>query len=208
MDIAIVDYGASNLYSVFDAFDRLGEDCRIAQTPEEVLSADRLVLPGVGAAGLAMRALTERGLDEALTEAVRRRGRPFLGICLGMQLLAERLLEFGEHAGLGWCSGDVVPLRELVSDTAHIPHMGWNRVDVEPAAASFFEGIRGAPEFYFAHSFAMKPKDASIVAATSDYHGRFTAAVQFDSVFATQFHPEKSQLVGECLLDNFLTWQP
>lgn len=208
MAIAIVDYGASNLLSVYDAFDRLGEDSEIVSTPEQILAADRLILPGVGAAGMALIALRERGLDQALHESVRVRATPFLGICLGMQLLAERLFEFGEHEGLGWFPGQVVPLRQIVDDAAHVPHMGWNSVEYGAAAGTFFDGFYATPEFYFAHSYAVQTDALELIAATSDHYGRFATAVQFDTVFATQFHPEKSQMAGERLLDNFLQWCP
>lgn len=209
--VAIIDYGAGNLDSVRKAVEFVGGDASIARTPEQVLAADRLILPGVGAAGEAVAGLERTGIDQALNEAVRQRGRPFMGICLGLQLLAERLHEFGEHQGLGWFRGASVPLQGLVPADARIPHMGWNRVQATDAAAGLFKRIRGGGEFYFAHSFTLLPADGEdgILAATTEYGGvTLVAAVIRETVFATQFHPEKSQLNGEHLLSAFLDWAP
>ncbi len=208
MRVGIVDYGAGNLESVRKAFEALGEEPRLLVEPDDVLAADRLVLPGVGAAGEALARLRADGLQEALDEAVRRRGRPFLGICLGMQMLAERLHEFGEHAGLGWIPGSVVALRDRVPEPLRVPHMGWNEIGVAPAAEPLFAGVGRRRRFYFAHSFAFQPDRADAVAATTDYGTQVVAAVLWENVFATQFHPEKSQLVGERLLAAFLDWSP
>lgn len=208
--VAIIDYGAGNLDSVRKAFTHLGADASVVRTPEDVLAADRLVLPGVGAAGEAVRRLREDGLDEALTEAVRGRGRPFMGICLGMQLLAERLTEFGDHRGLGWIAAEAVSLSDLAPTGVRIPHMGWNRVAVTERAEALFWQVRGGREFYFAHSFGLRLAEGSgPLAATSEYGGvPLVAAVLEDNVFATQFHPEKSQVNGERLLGAFLDWEP
>ena len=208
--IAIIDYGAGNLDSVRKALVRVGSETAIARTPEDVLAADRLVLPGVGAAGEAIQRLRRSGLDEALTEAVRVRGRPFMGICLGMQLLAERLHEFGDHAGLGWIAGEAVPLSSLIAAPVRIPHMGWNRVEVADEAEDLFLEVRGRREFYFAHSFSLRLADGEdAMAATTEYGGvPLTAAILDGTVFATQFHPEKSQVNGERLLGAFVDWKP
>ena len=208
MTIAVVDYGAGNLTSVLKMLERLGEEPQIARTPEAILPADRIVLPGVGAAGEAVEKLRGRGLDAALDETVRKKGRPFLGICLGMQLLAERLYEFGEHRGLGWVEGEVRHINEVVDGhDVSVPHMGWNRVDPTPSGMEFFK--RGSPqEFYFAHSYTLRPSDSAVVAAYTGYGVDLVSAVRFDSVFATQFHPEKSQVEGEKLLAAFLDWRP
>ena len=208
--IAIIDYGAGNLDSVRKALAHVGSETEIARTPEEVLAADRLVLPGVGAAGQAIQQLRRSGLDEALTEAVRHRGRPFMGICLGMQLLAERLHEFGDHAGLGWIAGEAVPLGSLMDTPVRVPHMGWNRVEVADKAEGLFWEVRGGRQFYFAHSFGLRlAGDTDTLAATTEYGGvPLTAAILDGSVFATQFHPEKSQVAGERLLGAFVDWKP
>ena len=209
--VAIIDYGAGNLNSVRKAVEFVGGDASIARTPDEVLAADRLILPGVGAAGEAVARLERTGIDQALGEAVRQRGRPFMGICLGLQLLAERHHEFGEHRGLGWIRGEAVSLDGLVSAPARVPHMGWNRVRATAAAGDLFGRIRGGGEFYFAHSFTLRPAagEEGVLAATTDYGGvSLVAAVIRETVFATQFHPEKSQVNGERLLAAFLDWKP
>jgi glutamine amidotransferase len=208
--IAIIDYGAGNLDSVRKALVRVGSETTIARTPEDVLAADRLVLPGVGAAGEAIRQLRRSGLDEALTEVVRVKGRPFMGICLGMQLLAERLHEFGDHPGLGWIAGEAVPLVGLTAAPVRVPHMGWNRVEVADKAEDLFWEVRGRREFYFAHSFCLRlTGGGDALAATTEYGGvPLVAAVLDGTVIATQFHPEKSQVNGEHLLGAFVDWKP
>lgn len=208
--VAIIDYGAGNLDSVRKAVLYAGAEATIATTPEQVLAADRLILPGVGAAGEAIARLRRAGLDEALTDAVRKRARPFMGICLGMQLLAERLHEFGEHAGLGWIGGEAVSLRTMVPDHMRVPHMGWNRVESTDQGEELFSLVRGRREFYFAHSFALSLNgDGAVLAATTEYGGAaVVAAIRKDTIFATQFHPEKSQISGDQLLGAFLEWAP
>ena len=209
MDLRIVNYNASNLGSVQKAITNIGFTARLAETPEEVLGADRLVLPGVGAAGEALEQLRSLGMDEALTEAVCRNGRPLLGICLGMQMLGEKLYEYGEHRGLGWIAGDVVPLRQVIGDELRVPHMGWNRIEPTSDLASNLSGsVRGKRDYYFAHSYTLRVDDPSVVAAYADYGEPLVAAVQWQTVFATQFHLEKSQVAGEKLLEAFLDWAP
>jgi glutamine amidotransferase len=209
MTIAIVDYGAGNLRSVMNVLHYLGESPVLARTPEAIAAADRIILPGVGAAGEAMGKLRERGLDQALDETVRRGGRPLFGICLGMQLLADRLWEYGEHRGLGWVRGDVIHVRDQVRDPdLRTPHMGWNRVEPLPVAQDLFAGINGEREFYFAHSYTLRPWDEAVVAARTTYGAQLVTAVRFETVFATQFHPEKSQVNGEKLIAAFLEWAP
>ena len=152
MKVAIVDYGAGNIESVRNALFAAGADPVVARDTETVAAADRLVLPGVGAAGTAAERLRASGLGEALEDAVRRRGRPMLGICLGMELLGERLKEFGEHRGLGWVPGEVVHLREAGVGQARVPHMGWNLVEPVGDAVRFFQGPERMRTFYFCHS--------------------------------------------------------
>lgn len=206
--VAIVDFGAGNLASVQNALSILGAETRIVQSPEDVRSADRLVLPGVGAAGLALQRMRERGLDEALTEAVRVRGHPMLGICLGMQLVADTLYENGQHRGLGWIRGEVVALED-VGVTENVPHMGWNDVIPFGAAESMFQALpERRRQFYFAHSFTLRVENEQSVAAYTDYGRRLVAAVLDGTVFAVQFHPEKSQQSGEQLIAAFLDWNP
>ncbi len=209
MKTVIVDYGAGNIQSVRNAVYRCGWNSETATTPEEVAAADRIILPGVGAAGKAMTQLRASGLDQALDEAVRGKGRPMLGICLGMQLMARELNEFGRHEGLGWIDGRVAPIRSVVDDDIRVPRMGWCKVDVREQGKALFTAAERRNVFYFAHSFALMTDDATLVAATVEYGGMdFVAAVRWNSVFATQFHPEKSQIAGERLLMAFFDWTP
>jgi glutamine amidotransferase len=208
MKVAIVDYGAGNIESVRNALFASGAEPTIACEPDAVLAADRLVLPGVGAAGAAAERLNANGLADALDEAVRRRGRPMLGICLGMELLAERLFEFGENRGLGWLPGDVVHLREAGVARARVPHMGWNVVEPSGPATRFFQTPERMRTFYFCHSFTLVTSAAEAIAARTTYDAPLVAAVFDGTVFATQFHPEKSQINGQKLIRAFLDWKP
>ena len=213
MGIAIVDYGSGNLRSAEKAFARaLAEAGRagtvtVTSDPGTVASADRIVLPGVGAFGDCRAGLF--GLDgmvEALEEAVRRRARPFLGICVGMQLMADRGLEHGVHEGLGWIRGDVGPLAPR-DRALKVPHMGWNAL--EPAVAHpLLEGIGPGAHFYFVHSYTLMPRDGRDLLAEADHGGRFAAMVGRDNLLGVQFHPEKSQANGLRLISNFLNWGP
>jgi glutamine amidotransferase len=198
--VTIVDYGSGNLRSVQKAFERLGAAATITDDPGAVADAERLVLPGVGAFGDAMRELEARGLVAPITDHIQA-DRPFFGICMGLQLLFETGWEGGRHAGLGVLAGDVA--RFELPAGMKVPHMGWNTVTwcggAGPGAA-----IGDGEYFYFVHSYHARPTDASVVAATSDYGGPFCAAVRRGRLFATQFHPEKSQAVGLRLLCEFL----
>ena len=207
--LALIDYGSGNLRSAEKALVRAAGgrvEVRVTHVPEDVLAADRIVLPGVGAFAACMSALGARpGLREALDEAVRGRGRPFLGICVGMQLMASRGLEFGETPGLGWIPGEVRRLRPS-NPAAKIPHMGWNDL-INPHGPDLIAAIGAAP-MYFTHSFAFWPDDAADVAAEADHGGRFPAAVVRENMAGVQFHPEKSQSAGLALLSRFLEWRP
>ena len=205
--VALIDYGSGNLRSAEKALIRAADgraDIVVTDRPELIAAADRVVLPGVGAFAACMAAFQARaGVVEAMTEAVQGRGAPFLGICVGMQLLATRGLEFGETAGLGWIPGDVKRL-EVDDPRLKIPHMGWN--EVTPAAPNT---LIPAPEtMYFTHSFAFHPSDPADVAATVEHGARFPAAVARGNVAGVQFHPEKSQAAGLALLARFLEWRP
>jgi glutamine amidotransferase len=211
--VALIDYGSGNLRSAEKALQKaaagLARPAAIVTTddPQRIARADLVVLPGVGAFAACMGALRARsGVIEAITEAVKGRGRPFLGICVGLQLLAERGLEFGETAGLGWIEGDV---KRIAPDGARfkVPHMGWNSLDGTLPAA-MFAGLGAQPHMYFTHSFAIFPADAADIAASVDHGGRFTAAVMRGNVAGVQFHPEKSQAAGARLLTNMLEWRP
>ncbi|MBM3517329.1 MAG: imidazole glycerol phosphate synthase subunit HisH [Alphaproteobacteria bacterium] len=212
MRVAIVEYGAGNLASVQGAVVAAGGEPFLAVTPEQVATAERLILPGVGAAGTALAELRRRGLEDALADAALRRGRPFLGICLGMQLLAERLHEFGEHRGLGWIPGAVLDLRELTAGAAgaaapRVPHMGWNTATVRQYAA-FFGPSGGTRHYYFCHSYALTGAGDAVIADTPFGGTTVAAAVLRGNVAGTQFHPEKSQTNGRRLLEAFLHWAP
>lgn len=204
--IGIVDYGMGNLLSVFHALESLGADVRICTGPAELRHCERIVLPGVGAFRDCMASLSRTGFTEALHETVRDGGRPFLGICLGMQAIAQRSFEGGEHEGLGWFDADVVRLTPDPADL-RVPHVGWNDVRYR-ADAPCFAGLPGAPDLYFVHSYHMRCREESHVIATCDYGGPVTAAACHDNILATQFHPEKSQQYGLRLLENFLSWNP
>src|SRR3954447_1081671 len=200
--VAIVDYGLCNLDSVRRAFETLGAKAFITDEPRELAHADRIVLPGVGAFPDAMRNLRARGLDDALGVQVLEEGAPFLGVCLGMQMLAAIGHEVEETKGLGWFDARVIRL--FPTDTEwRIPHVGWN--EVYPTRASpLFDGIPPGADFYFVHSFHITCADEADVLALTPYFDGFPSAVQRAHVFGVQFHPEKSQQWGLQLLKNFL----
>ena len=207
--VALIDYGSGNLRSAEKALrcaaetHALAVDIVVTADPEVVAKASRIVLPGVGAFAACMGALSARnGLIAAMTEAVIDRGAPFLGICVGMQLLADRGLEFGETKGLGWIAGDVARLTPD-DPSAKIPHMGWNTLEAV-ADTPLMQGLGKGAEMYFTHSFAFAPADPSQVIASVDHGGRFAAAVARNNIMGVQFHPEKSQSQGLRLLANFL----
>ena len=210
--IALIDYGSGNLRSAEKALIRASaglagaRQVRVTDDLEFIARADRIVLPGVGAFAACMTALSTRaGMVEAISEAVRRRGAPFLGICVGMQLLATRGLEFGVTPGLDWIGGDVRRL-EPKGAGFKVPHMGWNDL-IEARPHPIFAGI-GASPMYFTHSFGLYPEKTDDVAAKVDHGGHFVAAITRDNIAGVQFHPEKSQSAGLRLLANFLDWRP
>lgn len=209
----LIDYGSGNLRSaekaLLQAARNGGDAVRVEVTadPEAVAKADRLVLPGVGAFAACMGALKTRpGLVDAMTAAVKGRGVPFLGVCVGMQLLASRGLEFGETEGLDWIDGEV---RMIAPSDPHlkVPHMGWNALEIGHAHP-VMEGVADGAHMYFTHSYAFYPADPGDVVAWTDHGGRFAAAVARDNVAGVQFHPEKSQAAGLKLLQDFLEWRP
>ncbi len=216
MTVAIVDYGSGNLHSAAKAFERAAreqgssEAIVVTSDPAAVARADRVVLPGVGAFADCRRGLDALpGMVAALEESVRGRGRPFLGICVGMQLMAERGREYEVTPGLGWIPGEVD--RIAPADPAlKIPHMGWNTLDAR-RPHPLLDGIALGPQglhAYFVHSFHLKPAERSDLIAEADYGGPVTAVVGRDTVVGTQFHPEKSQRLGLRLIANFLKWKP
>ena len=216
MTVAVVDYGSGNLHSAAKALERAAresganESILVTRDPEQVRRADRVVLPGVGAFADCKRGLDAvPGMVPALEETVRRRSRPFLGICVGMQLMAERGREYVVTEGLGWIRGEVDKIAP--SDPAlKIPHMGWNTLSAR-AAHPLLDGIPLGPgglHAYFVHSYQLKPSDVADLLAEADYGGPITAIVARDSMAGTQFHPEKSQKLGLALIGNFLKWKP
>ena len=216
MKVAIIDYGSGNLHSAHKAFERaasesdLGGDIIVTSDPDLVRTADRIVLPGGGAFADCRRGLDAvPGMVAAMTEAVQDKGRPFLGICVGMQLLADRGLEHETTAGLGWIGGDVVEIKPKDA-SLKIPHMGWNTLEQKrehPLLADIPTGPDGL-HAYFVHSFHVNPSDPKDVVATTAYGGAITALVAKGTVAGTQFHPEKSQKLGLALIANFLRWRP
>jgi len=211
--VALIDYGSGNLRSAEKALARAaeehstGHEIVVTADPAMTGKAERIVLPGVGAFADCMAGLKALpGMVEALSKAVLQRGVPFLGICVGMQLLAEVGREFGDHPGLSWIKGDVVKMTP--ADRAlKIPHMGWNELSF-PRPHPLFAGLEPGAHVYFVHSYVIRPADPGQVLATADYGGAFAAAVGRDNIVGTQFHPEKSQAAGLALLGNFLRWTP
>ena len=221
MTVAIIDYGSGNLRSAAKSLERAAADVNggpvtVTDDPAVVRRADRVVLPGVGAFGDCRRGLFAiDGMVEALEETVIGAGRPFLGICVGMQLMATRGLEHGVHQGFGWLPGDVVALDPApqagpggTEEALKVPHMGGNALNLRDTTHPLVAGFGETPYVYFVHSYHLCPDDPAQLLATVDYGGPVTAMVGRDNLAGTQFHPEKSQSVGLRLLANFLRWRP
>jgi glutamine amidotransferase len=216
VSVAIVDYGSGNLHSAAKAFERAAQDAGldqpivVTQDPAVVLRADRVVLPGVGAFADCRRGLDAVvGMVEALDEAVHRKARPFFGICVGMQLLAERGREYTVTDGLGWVAGEVDRIAPKDA-SLKIPHMGWNTLNVA-RPHPLLDGLTLGPQgrhAYFVHSYQLNPAQRADLVAEADYGGPVTAIVGRDNIVGTQFHPEKSQKLGLALIANFLKWKP
>lgn len=197
--IAVIDYDVGNLRSVVKGFEAVGAQAHVIRTPEEAAKADKLVLPGVGAFRDAIAALRDRGMGEAVRSHIAS-GKPFLGICLGMQMLMDRSHEDGVHAGLGVVPGEVVRFAETPG--LKIPHMGWNQLWFD-RPSPLLAGLEPGAYVYFVHSYYVAPTDRSVVAAETDYAGKFCSVLSRGNVHAVQFHPEKSQAVGLTMLKNF-----
>lgn len=213
MKVVVIDYGSGNLRSCAKAFERaaaeagLAADIQVTGNPAQVLAADRIVLPGVGAFADCCAGLEAvDGLHDALNDAVIDKARPFFGICVGMQLMATWGREFGDTQGLDWIKGEVKALTPNNPDLK-IPHMGWNDLRLKGQHA-LFDGVSDGQHAYFVHSFHFVPEAADQVWAEVDYGGPVTAAVGRDNLFGTQFHPEKSQALGLRIIANFLQWKP
>jgi glutamine amidotransferase len=197
--IGVVGYGMGNLRSVVNALEHLGAECEIVETPERAREAEKLILPGVGAFGEAILRLEQQGFAEAIPELTGE-GRPLLGICLGMQLLADSSSEHGEHPGLGLVHGSV---DRIDANGLRVPHVGWNTATAT-RSSTLFDGLPEEPTFYFVHSYELRTAAPDDLTATADYGGPVSAAVESAAVFGVQFHPEKSQADGLALLRNFI----
>jgi imidazole glycerol-phosphate synthase subunit HisH len=213
MTTIVVDYGSGNLRSAAKAFERAAADhgiataVKVSSDPDEVRRAERIVLPGVGAFADCRRGLAAvPGMEAALDEAVRRKGRPFFGICVGMQLMAERGREFTVTEGLGWLAGEVVAITPDDPELK-VPHMGWNELELR-GAHPVLAGLGDETHAYFVHSYAVAGAAPGDVLATVSYGGPLTAIVGRDNLIGTQFHPEKSQAAGLAMIANFLRWRP
>jgi glutamine amidotransferase len=201
--IAIIDYGMGNLRSVQKAFEAVGADARVTRAPQTIADADHVVLPGVGAFGDCMANLERLELIQPVRRAIAS-GKPFLGICLGLQLLFTESEEFGLHKGLGIISGKV---RRFATDPAlKVPHMGWNAISVA-RPSPVLAGIDNGAYVYFVHSYYVQPDDPAVITTRSDYGVEFVSSIGRDNLFACQFHPEKSQDIGLRLIHNFTRWQ-
>ena len=209
MKLAIINYGSGNLHSVNKSFEAANKnlkepyDIQVTNDPKVVSNADKIVLPGVGAfADCKKSILGIQGMYDSLEESVLSKKIPFIGICVGMQLLAEKTEEFGTHEGFGWIPGSVVKITE--AEGYKIPHMGWNEVDFKENPLFF--GLEQKTNFYFVHSYYFETTNAEDTAATTKYPNVITAAVKKENIFGTQFHPEKSHNSGQVILINFLKW--
>jgi len=198
--IAVIDYGMGNLRSVSKAIEYVGGDVVVTDNPLKIKDAKGIVLPGVGAFKDAVKNLRDRGLWETIIEEAEK-GKPFLGICLGLHLLFEVGYEFGKTEGLGIIKGEVV--RFELSREYKIPHMGWNRIKIQKES-EFLKGVRDGEFFYFVHSYYVKPKEKEVALTLTDYGIDFVSAIEKENIIATQFHPEKSQKAGLKLLKNFV----
>lgn len=213
MTTVIIDYGSGNLRSIAKSCEKAAlhtneNEIIVTNDPEMLQKADRIILPGVGAFGdcaAGINAIT--GMQEALETEVRRKGKPFLGVCVGMQLMADKGYEHGEHKGMGWIKGEVVPITPKGQDYK-IPHMGWNELTFTQPDHPILRGIKPGDHAYFVHSFHFACQDRHNVLVEVEYGGMIVALVAKDNMVGTQFHPEKSQETGLALLTNFIEWQP
>ncbi len=200
MKIVIIDYQMGNVRSVANAFESLDCQVLISNQAQEIESADRVVLPGVGAFGEGMSHLKELGLIPVLKRQILEKKKPFLGICLGMQLMADRGFEFGDHEGLGWIPGTV---KRLETGNLPLPHVGWNNLEIVNPSP-ILDRMQNGADFYFVHSFHFDPKAAQNLSACCDYGEAFAAVIRQENIYGVQFHPEKSQKAGKILLENFV----
>lgn len=198
--VCILDYGSGNVRSVYNLFTLVCPSVKVSNASVDIRDASHVVLPGVGAFGAAMRKINQTLPLDVLDDEVRNGGKPFLGICVGMQVLADEGHEFGSHRGLGWISGSV---SKVQSADRPLPHIGWNNISMHRRHA-LLDGFEQDPDFYYLHSFAFRPERNEVVLATTDFGEKFCAIVQQERIFGVQFHPEKSQRAGIKLISNFL----
>lgn len=198
--VCILDYGSGNIKSVFNLFTVVANEVIVSNSPDDIMRATHLVLPGVGAFGAAMTKIREKLPIPLLEQVVLIEKKPLLGICVGMQVFAEKGSEFGDHEGLGWIKGSV---KRIESNYLPLPHIGWNDVSAKQSAA-LFDGLGNHPNFYFVHSFAFEVESPASILATTTYGSEFCAAVKQENLIGVQFHPEKSQRAGLRLAANFL----
>ena len=198
--IAIIDYGVGNLFSLTSSFKYVGADVAVTSSVDEITKADKIILPGVGAFGDAIKKLKDTGLDKIVIEEAKN-GKPLMGICLGMQLLFEKSYEYGEHDGLGLLKGSVVPMENYIDKDLKIPHIGWNALSIKKESP-LFKYLKNGDCVYFVHSYFAKNCDESLL-ATTEYGKELTAAVAYKNIYGCQFHPEKSGEVGLKILKAF-----
>ena len=201
--VAIVDYGVGNLFSLKSSFAEIGYEAVVTNDEEVIKSSDKIILPGVGAFGDAIEKLKNSSMDRAVKEEAKK-GKPLLGICLGMQLLFDKSFEYGEYDGLGLIKGEIRPIKDVIPSDYKIPHIGWNALEFKGEKSEIFKYLSDGDYVYFVHSYYLKAEDEAIVTATTDYSTLIHASVEKDNVFACQFHPEKSSDVGLKILKNFV----
>ncbi len=203
----IVDYGMGNVASVFNALSAIGTDVCLINRPQMLCDVSHVILPGVGSFGDAMGLLRAGGWESALRQDVLDGGKPFLGICLGMQLLASKGTEHGQHSGLGWIPGDVI-LLDASDPCCRVPHIGWNEIEICSREGSYRSAASANPVFYFVHSFHFRPEDPSIVDGWCHHGVKFAASIRMRNIWAVQYHPEKSQRSGLTMLRDFMASEP
>ncbi|MFW5889441.1 MAG: imidazole glycerol phosphate synthase subunit HisH [Bacillota bacterium] len=202
MSVTIIDYGMGNIMSVYNAFNKMNCKVNIIKNPDALKKADKIILPGVGSFNKAMNKLEDGGWIKPLNKAVQLDKKKFLGICLGMQLLATKGYENGITKGLNWINGEVKRLKSS-NDNFRLPHVGWNNVEIKKRNG-LYKGLKNNLDFYFINSYAFFPSNDKVVSGICDYKGQFVSSIELDNIFATQFHPEKSQKAGFQILRNFL----
>ena len=199
-NVCILDYGSGNVRSVFNLLSSVCNSVSVSNDPRDIHMATHIILPGVGAFGASMRKFKEKIPVDEMHDALFISKKPFLGICVGMQIMAESGFEFGDHSGLGWIPGVVDVIQ---SGDFPLPHIGWNNIEI-CAVSPLLKQIKNMSDFYFVHSYAMKPRNSENIVATSEYGETFCSIVQSENLFGVQFHPEKSQKAGQILVENFL----